>query len=155
MADNYLEKRMEEHRARQNAACASRPPSRQLIPFKPLRVFVPEIQSAVDTAKAIISAYASAGCTVGFANADNAEGRKIAQASGGRFYPMEIAEALEHFGKPDLTVEFEPEGIMLRFSDGVCIEVAPVAPTSARLCLLMSTPGARCGNADIKIRTQQ
>ncbi|MDE5594200.1 MAG: hypothetical protein K2I89_01325 [Muribaculaceae bacterium] len=96
MADNYLEKKMEEHRrggiAKSNA--------RRLTPsgdrlgtvsfrIEPLRIFVTDGSS--DYATVIICRLRAAGCNVAFFSADEKNGRELAQKSGARFYPASFS----------------------------------------------------------------
>ena len=96
MADNYLEKRMEEHRrsASVKPAVIRRTPIGDRIgtvSFKidPLRVLVTDGES--DHASAIICRLREAGCKVAFVSADDKGGRALAQKSGARFYPCSFS----------------------------------------------------------------
>lgn len=104
MADNYIEKKMEEHRR----AASVKPMMRRVTPvgdragtvsFKidPLRVLVTE--GSEDHSAAVICRLREAGCRVAFVSADDKGGRLLAQKSGARFYPASfggsVAEDLE------------------------------------------------------------
>lgn len=92
MADNYLEKRMEQHRA--GADNPARRPKftprgdRQgtlTVKFEPLRVVVGQCEDAYG--EAIVKRLASAGCKVAFSASDSKRGRELSQATASRFYP--------------------------------------------------------------------
>lgn len=96
MADNYLEKKMEEHRRAAVAKSATRriaPTGERAgtISFKidPLRVLVTDGMSGHSAA--VISRLREAGCKVAFAGTDDKGGRALAQKSGARFYPASFA----------------------------------------------------------------
>lgn len=101
MADNYLERKMEEHR--NGGASRYRPhttPSGQRAgmlcqKFPPRRVVVTGGASGIG--RAVVKAFADAGCRVAFCDVDSRQGPLTAQATGARFYPVDVssAEALE------------------------------------------------------------
>lgn len=91
MADNYLEKKMEEYRrgavvkaARKLSPTGER---RGMISLKidELRVFVTD--ASTDNSAAIVRRLREAGCKVAFVCGDDKAGRNLAQASGARHYP--------------------------------------------------------------------
>jgi hypothetical protein len=96
MADNYLEKKMEEYRsgvlsrpyARRVSLTGSRPGT---VSFKidPLRVLVTDASD--DVGRAVVTRLREAGCRVAFACADDKAGRALSQATGSRFYPESAA----------------------------------------------------------------
>lgn len=92
MADNYLEKKMEEHR-RGGVISASR---RLLTPsgdrsgtvsfrIDPLKIYVTDVSNGYSDA--IVSRLRDTGGKVAFSSADDKAGRILAQKSGARFYP--------------------------------------------------------------------
>ena len=96
MADNYLEKKMDEHRR----AAAVRPSARRLSPvgerrgyvsFKidELRIFVTDASSEIGSA--IVRRLRDGGCKVAFAAAEDKAGRALAQESGARHYPASFS----------------------------------------------------------------
>ena len=94
MADNYLERRMEDYRAGKN----SRPltPSRRkmaTVQFPAMRVAMIGVEDQVGVAA--VSALVQAGCRVAFTTAIFSDGQRIAQSTGGRFYPCEPRQMLE------------------------------------------------------------
>ena len=94
MADNYLEKRMDDLR-RGNRPGAYRPkltPSgvvtgKLQVAFPPRRVLVTGGASGIG--RAIVEAYCTAGCRVAFVDTDMEAGRSTASATGSRFIPLE------------------------------------------------------------------
>ena len=98
MADNYLEKRMDDLR-RGNRPGAYRPkltPSgvatgKLQVAFPPRRVFVTGGASGIG--RAIVEAYCKAGCRVAFVDTDMEAGRSTASATGSRFIPLDVADA--------------------------------------------------------------
>lgn len=118
MADNYLEKKMEEHR--QGGAPRRSPrlspsgnrPGFLTIPFEPLSVAV---VGDGDVARAIVKAYADASCRVAFLGADRRASTTFAQQSGSRYYPAVTVDSVAvdaflravagHFGHLDLVVD--------------------------------------------------
>lgn len=92
MADNYLEKKMEEHRQRSGAAlqphrhvAASSRPGTVSLKLAALRILVSEVSD--DTTAAIVGRLREAGCKVAFGCRDNRCGAELAQKTGSRFYP--------------------------------------------------------------------
>jgi hypothetical protein len=88
MADNYLEKRMEDYRR----GAQVRHVSSHGLKYPAVGVFVSQADSPM--ARAIIKIFVEAGSRVAFTLADPAAGRLMAQQCGGRFYPMTDYEAL-------------------------------------------------------------
>lgn len=103
MADNYLERKMEEYRRGKTAA-----PRRRIIPSGAVRpqVTVPLGDVTVLVAGAdepLVTAFANAGAAVRFCNAagDGAAlsaGRRLAERTGARYLPFSEAEALAMLG---------------------------------------------------------
>lgn len=93
MADNYLEKRMEDYRAgRQgNAYRPKQSPSLQKSKLPRLRVFVTGGASGIG--REIVRAFRQENCQVSFCDIDNRRGTETAQATGAKFYPVDIADA--------------------------------------------------------------
>lgn len=88
MADNYLEKKMEDYRRRSigrrssNASVAGK-----IIKLPALRVFIAGKIGELE--KYLIKGYTAAGSKVIFCHDDNAEGRILAQQTGGLHFPSE------------------------------------------------------------------
>lgn len=150
MADNYLEKKMEEHRSNAGKPAVRRrvSPTGQragqiTLPFPETRVFV----SGPD--EAIVRAFASAGAKVEFCCPEPEEKKRstaLAELTGARFYPMTTEEALaksrEMSGK-------DPDAIVLRHTDGsitICrsdrsVTISGISGTGAeKLAVLLLTP---------------
>lgn len=92
MADNYLEKKMEEHRL----ATATKSSTKRITPskdrpgtlsikFNPLRVLVTDGSTA--ERMAVVKRLSMAGCRIAFISKDVKQGRELSQSSGSRFYP--------------------------------------------------------------------
>lgn len=96
MADNYLEKRMDDLRrgnrqapiARSSLRRAWQPASQ--VAFPPARVVT---GGASGIGRAIVEAYCKAGCRVAFVDTDMEAGRSTASATGSRFIPLDVADA--------------------------------------------------------------
>ena len=99
MADNYLERRMEEHRASQNTPPRStyKPaplkPGRVIINYPPSRILVTD--GDTPTGQAVIRGFIAMKCPVSFTVADSATGASIAQATGARYIPGSPEDAIE------------------------------------------------------------
>lgn len=97
MADNYLEKKMEEYRSgalsrpnvRRHSPSGARPGT---VSFKidQLRVLVTD--GSTNAAQAVIRKLRDAGCRVAFVSADDKAGRTLSQATGSRYYPAAAAD---------------------------------------------------------------
>lgn len=91
MADNYLEKKMEEHRRggspsyRVKLTPRGNRPGEWPVRFTPCGVFVAD--AAPELMRRAVVELAGAGFRVGFSMADRREGAALAQGSGARFYP--------------------------------------------------------------------
>ena len=96
MADNYLEKKMEEYRS----GALSKPAARRLSPtgerpgtvsfrIDQLRVLVTDASD--DVGRAVVRKLRGAGCRVAFVSPDIKDGRTLSQATGSRFYPVPVA----------------------------------------------------------------
>lgn len=99
MADNYLEKKMEEHRLAATTKSYSKRttpsgdrPGTLSVKFAPLRVLVTD--GATAEGEAIVKRLGAAGCRVAFISSDVKQGRALSQISGSRFYPMSAAESV-------------------------------------------------------------
>lgn len=98
MADNYLEKRMDDLRRGQRPGAyrpkltpAGHATGRLQVAFPPRRVFVTGGASGIG--RAIVEAYCKAGCRVAFVDSDMEAGRQTASATGSRFIPLDVADA--------------------------------------------------------------
>lgn len=99
MADNYLEKKFEEHLAARGKQVKKAPASLRTIKaehiqvyFPPRRVFV-ACDSLPELFASVIDAFRKADCNVAFCAADRKAGSALAQRTGARFYPVETVDA--------------------------------------------------------------
>lgn len=98
MADNYLERKMEEHCANSHSrrpANAQSPsagshPGYLTIKFPPRRVFI--TGGAKGVGRAIIDAFREASCQVAFCDVNCKTGNTTAQETGARYYPLDVAD---------------------------------------------------------------
>lgn len=100
MADNYLERRMEDYRAGRLGHPASHSrattlPSPQAEPsLSGARVFiVTRSASASPRTAALIRLLRSQGCRVAFTDTDSAAGNRLAQATGAQCHPVDCSDA--------------------------------------------------------------
>lgn len=100
MADNYLEKRMEEYRAgklapksqRHAAGAAVRKPGDLTLSFPQMNALV--LADDAGWAGAVCRAFRKADFRVAFCLTDSRNGNRIAQTSGCRFYPHDPSDSL-------------------------------------------------------------
>ncbi len=127
MADNYLEKKMEEHR-RGAAPAHPRtlgplgvPRGSVCLPLDVRTVFIAPCEADAEVAAELVRTFGEAGCAVGFALKDIKEGRALAQATSTRHYPLEVPEALARFtadkGAPELLITVSQGAATLKFTD--------------------------------------
>lgn len=96
MADNYLERKMEEHRSgggvpkKKISPVAGKRPGELTVKFPPRRVLV--TGGAEGVGRGVVEAFRNADCTVDFIDADRAEGQRTAQRSGARFIPADASD---------------------------------------------------------------
>ncbi|MDE7125024.1 MAG: SDR family oxidoreductase [Muribaculaceae bacterium] len=98
MADNYLEKRMEEYRAGKLAARksvlrvgpAGRPSGELTVRYPRLRVFITGGASGLGAA--MVRAFRKIDCKVAFIDIDHVRGNALAQAHGARFYSGDVCD---------------------------------------------------------------
>ena len=122
MADNYLEKRMEEYRSgrlavRSRTSSSMRAPRRNdslTLRYEPMTVAV-----IADVMRPVVAetigAFTAVGCRVAFMAADVREGNAVAQRTGARDYPAALglegmlADMTAHWGcPPEVAVTFMP-----------------------------------------------
>lgn len=128
MADNYLEKKMEEHRRggapayRRKLTPRGTVPGQWLLSFPVKSVLLPDIDRCPEPemARKIIRQLAGIGFRVSFSCADSRAGSRIAQECGARFIPQ---GALPH---RDASPEMKPGAdIILHFdNDAVAVSAA-------------------------------
>lgn len=100
MADNYLEKRMEEYRAgklapksTRTAAAPQRKPGEVTVAFPHMNALVLCGDAALT--QTVCGAFRKADMRVAFCMADNREGTRIAQTTGSRFYPYAVDDVVK------------------------------------------------------------
>ncbi|MBR5332166.1 MAG: SDR family oxidoreductase [Muribaculaceae bacterium] len=101
MADNYLERKMEDYRSGKSAttkshrASSTTKPGTINVKFPPRRVFVTGGASGIG--RAIVEAFRKADCRVAFCDIDAKAGAATAQATGAQFHPVDVrdVDALE------------------------------------------------------------
>lgn len=91
MADNYLEKKMDDYARGKLAASTRRTSGLKCIKIPPKRVLVIN----ADGKELLLKALVELGYKVAFTLADATGGNTMAQATGARFYPFEAGRALE------------------------------------------------------------
>lgn len=97
MADNYLEKKMEEYRSGKlgrkspSQAAAIRRKGELTVKFPQLRVYV--TGGAGGIGRAIVKAFRETDCRVAFCDIDRKGGTLFAQETGSRFYPLDVTDA--------------------------------------------------------------
>ncbi len=99
MADNYLERRMEDYRAGKLSVARSvrkvvssgRAKGDLLVHYPRLRVLV--IGGAHGIGKAVVKAFRSVDCRVAFIDSDGVAGNAVSQCLGARFYHADVADS--------------------------------------------------------------
>lgn len=96
MADNYLEKKMEEHlrgaslhRQKRLSPSGNRP-GKLTVDFLPRRVYI--TGGAAGIGAATVKAFCDAGCKVAFCDIDTKTGTTTAQRSGAQFHPLDVTD---------------------------------------------------------------
>lgn len=92
MADNYLERRMEDYRSGRGGSRRLHAPSRSgrlSLPYPHQYVLV--LGGDTPAGRAVLKAFSHSGATVAFTA--SADGAALAQRTGARYYPMTAAEA--------------------------------------------------------------
>ena len=105
MADNYLERRMEEHRASRMVPRLTNKPAplksgRVIVEYPPQRILVTGGDSPVG--QAVIKGFIAMKCPVSFTVSDSTNGATIAQSTGARYIPGTLETAIDwHFKHSD------------------------------------------------------
>ena len=163
MADNYLERKMEDYRSGKGGASKTKrvstlsKPGTISVKFPPRRVFVTGGASGIG--RAIVEAFRKADCRVAFCDIDSKAGTATAQATGAQFYPVDVrdVEALESclsrilnaWGDIDVIVNnvgvsnFVPlvESTIEDFENVLNTNLRPVFVTSRRLAIHRANQG--------------
>lgn len=113
MADNYLEKRMDDY-ARGRLGSKGAAAGRRYIKYPHLQVLIADCDT-LECGVAIVKMLVDAGCTVCITAADKKNGTEISRSCGARFYPMDyngIAQDISRRGeKVDAIVLLNPSSI--------------------------------------------
>ena len=157
MADNYLERKMEDYRSGKSGGSKTKRVSTTAksgninVKFPPRRVFVTGGASGIG--KAIVEAFRKADCRVAFCDIDTKAGNATAQATGAQFHPVDVRDAdaleacmtrlLEAWGDIDVIVNnvgvsgFVPliESKIEDFDNVLASNLRPVFVTSRRLAI--------------------
>ncbi|MDE6300384.1 MAG: hypothetical protein K2M19_01530 [Muribaculaceae bacterium] len=156
MADNYLERRMEDYRAGHNSRpLAKTRRSAASLTFPAMRVAIIGVgsQGSVEAVRQLVAT----GCRVAFTVAAGQNGAHLAQNTGGRFYPCTADEMLARLASEsdapaavvmagDAPVAPElPEGTRLfsisgKISGGVSVEGSDPTAVARTLVSLMTAP---------------
>lgn len=124
MADNYLERKMEERRegGRQVVRVVSNPTGTLVVRFPFGRALV-YAQKPDERTALLLSRLASSGCKMGLASADGDSARRIARARGAMYVPTSDAAAARTMfaaivGEPEVIFDDSAVGIMASVGDG-------------------------------------
>lgn len=163
MADNYLERKMEDYRSGKSGASkikrVSTTPKQGTVnvKFPPRRVFVTGGASGIG--RAIVEAFRKADCRVAFCDIDAKAGMLTAQATGAQFYPVDVRDVnalescmtriLDTWGDIDVIVNnvglgcFVPlvESTIDDFDNVLALNLRPVFVTSRRLAIHRTNNG--------------
>lgn len=165
MADNYLERKMEDYRSGKSAttkaqrASSTPKPGTINVKFPPRRVFVTGGASGIG--RAIVEAFRKANCRVAFCDIDAKAGAATAQATGAQFHPVDVRDVdaleaclerlLNAWGDIDVIVNnvgmgnFVPliESSIDDFENVLKINLRPVFVTSRRLAIHRTNQGGK------------
>lgn len=157
MADNYLERRMEEYRSRQGAGSrvshahplSSRlKPGQALIEYPAVRVLVTDGTS--EAGRAVIDTFRRLNCRVAFTASDGREGAMLAQCTGAQYHPGTGREALARLADAG-----DPAGVIINLAgepDVVSTVELPVGAdpqTLAAWCAFRAHPAGRMLNVAV------
>jgi hypothetical protein len=156
MADNYLEKRMEEHRNAQKSTITIYKHKEKQSKLNGKRVFV--TGGAHGIGEAMVKAFRNEGCAVAFCDKDIKLGNKVAQQFGARFYPIDVRDidalekmfddVLNYYGDIDILINnvgvgnFKPliETTVNDFDEILHTNLRPVFALSRKLAIHRKTP---------------
>ncbi len=130
MADNYLERRMEEHLRRQ-AAPGSPASRRQGLRAGEVAVRYPAVRVVVaggcsEAGQALIRAFRSLGCRVAFTDPDARAATRLAQAEGAQYHPgadpRTVASRLVAAGDQPRAI-ISPADRLITFASGATVAI--------------------------------
>lgn len=158
MADNYLEKKMEEYRAGKLGHSSHKRktylPTAHRSELKDARVYV--TGGAKGIGRSIVKSFIDEGCKVTFCDIDSKAGAATAQATGSQFHPLDVTDtdalerslkmAIEQRGGIDIiinnvgTADFKslPETSLTDFERTLNINMRPVYVTAKVYCDYLS-----------------
>lgn len=163
MADNYLERKMEDYRSGKGGTSkikrVSLNPKQGTVnvKFPPRRVFVTGGASGIG--RAIVEAFRKIDCRVAFCDIDTKAGMSTAQATGAQFYPVDVRDVnaleacmtrlLDAWGDIDVIVNnvglgcFVPlvESTVDDFDNVLALNLRPVFVTARRLAIHRTNNG--------------
>lgn len=152
MADNYIERKMEEYRSGKLSASTKRltptgqRPGIVTFPIPRLKIFVPAIDAE------LVSAFANTGCRVSFCGSDRRAGMTIAERTGAKFFPFEPVRALELSDGIDILAKREsPTKVSLEFADGKVRAVTADKNVEQLAVVLCSTAFEGITAAEVKL----
>lgn len=126
MADNYLEKKMEEHRSRTGVTPRRHSPTglkpgTAAFSFGRRSIIVYGVAESPALAAAVVRALGDTGSRVAFLSTDLAGGQRLAQSTGTRHYPWpdsRIADVRAAMAPVDFEVRVRPGGMVLLYPEG-------------------------------------
>lgn len=146
MADNYLEKKMEEHRNGQKASVKIYKTKEPLSKLDGKRVFV--TGGAHGIGAAIVKAFRAEGCKVAFCDINTKNGYDVAQKTGARFYPADVRnidaltkcfdDVLAYYGDIDILINNVGVGNFKPLSETTVEEFDDILHTNVRPVFLLS-----------------
>lgn len=163
MADNYLERKMEDYRSGKSVKLAHKKitptgekPGKISIDFPPRRVYV--TGGAKGIGRAIVSAFCRAGCQVAFCDIDEKAGRQTAQAFGAQFHPLDVADSvalasslsnvIDRWGGLDIVINNVGVGRFKPFLESTLDEFQAVLDINLKPIFVTSQALARCKVGD-------
>lgn len=101
MADNYLEKKMDDYRGVVRRTVKNIPvrgcrSGFMELPFPPRRVLV--MDGTCNVGKCIVESLRNTGCKVAFTSSDRDKGKSLAESCGAQFHPVDLSDvrSMEH-----------------------------------------------------------
>lgn len=158
MADNYLERRMEEYRSGRLASKSRTTPSMRsprknnelVLRYEPM-VTAMVADEVTPLFSATVAAFTAVGCRVAFTAGDVKSSTELAQRTGARYYPPSVtpsdmmADVASRWGEVEVAVVFGGDTPLaeLSLSEGVRVIDAASLETSIPSCMLTDIPPSR------------